>query len=87
MCKRILKHSEFVRTAHFLLPKHSHSFLLEDTRIKRNKALGGLCIFSDTNHLSEIVRMLERSLAMGYHHLGKSCSLLVSLLTVSPVGI
>lgn len=80
MCKRILKHSEFVRTAHFLLPKHSHSFLLKDTRIERNKALGRVCIFSDTNHFSEVVRMLERSLAMGYHHLGKSCSLLVSLL-------
>lgn len=80
MCKRILKHSEFVRTAHFLLPKHSYSFLLEGTRIERNKAPGKVCIFSDTTHLSETVRMLERSLAMGYHHLRKSCSLVVSLL-------
>lgn len=80
MCKRILKHSEFVRTAHFLLPKHSYSFLLEDTRIERNKAPGRVCIFSDTTHLSEIVSMPERSLAVGYHHLGKSCSLMVSLL-------
>jgi hypothetical protein len=56
-------------------------------RIERAKALGRSCIFSDTNQLSEIVRLFERSLAMGYRYTGKGCSVLESSMTILPVGI